>query len=231
MNQEIIRRRNLPHWDKPAAAYFVTTCLHGSIPAKGLLDIASRRQELSRRPRPETMPLPEWKRDNWKRLLARIDGWLDNEPANRSPADPKLAAVVADAVLHFAGTRLELYAFVVMPSHYHWLFRPLESWVDGLADPRTPRERITYSVNRFSATRGNRLMQRIGPFWLGESYDHWVQDVDELERIIGYIEVNPVKAGLTQRPEEFQFSSARLRRKLGLDVGAPLVLRSSGLES
>jgi hypothetical protein len=32
---EVIRRRRLPHWDVPTAAYFVTTCLEGSIPPKG----------------------------------------------------------------------------------------------------------------------------------------------------------------------------------------------------
>ena len=51
-NREIIRRRNLPHWDVPTAAYFVTVCLEGSIPARGLLDIQSYRAELEQRPRP-----------------------------------------------------------------------------------------------------------------------------------------------------------------------------------
>ena len=40
MDREIVRRRHLPHWDVPGAAYFVTTCLDGSIPARGLLEIA-----------------------------------------------------------------------------------------------------------------------------------------------------------------------------------------------
>ena len=34
-SSEIIRRRNLPHWDVPTAAYFVTVCLDDSIPARG----------------------------------------------------------------------------------------------------------------------------------------------------------------------------------------------------
>jgi hypothetical protein len=53
MSAEMIRRRNLPHWDVPIAAYFVTVCLDGSIPARGLLDLANYRTELSRRPRPQ----------------------------------------------------------------------------------------------------------------------------------------------------------------------------------
>jgi hypothetical protein len=53
---EVIRRRNLPHWDVPTAAYFVTTCLKGSIPARGLLDLESYREELARRARPADQP-------------------------------------------------------------------------------------------------------------------------------------------------------------------------------
>ena len=36
---ERIRWRHLPHWDVAGATYFVTSCLEGSIPAEGLLDI------------------------------------------------------------------------------------------------------------------------------------------------------------------------------------------------
>ena len=45
MDREIIRRRQLPHWDMPGAPYFVTTCLEGSIPARGLLEIVRYRDE------------------------------------------------------------------------------------------------------------------------------------------------------------------------------------------
>jgi hypothetical protein len=37
-NEEIIRSRNLPHWDVRTAAYCVTVCLEGSIPARGPLE-------------------------------------------------------------------------------------------------------------------------------------------------------------------------------------------------
>jgi hypothetical protein len=35
-----------------------------------------------------------------------------------------------------------------------------------------------------------------------------VRNQDELERIIGYIEANPVKAGLAEAPDKWRFSSA-----------------------
>jgi hypothetical protein len=41
-----------------------------------------------------------------------------------------------------------------------------------------------------------------------ESYDHWVRDESEWDRIAAYIEDNPVKAGLVRRAEDYRWSSA-----------------------
>jgi hypothetical protein len=47
------------------------------------------------------------------------------------------------------------------------------------------------------------------PFWQDESYDRWVRDAREFERIASYIEMNPVSAGLCASPEDFRWSSGR----------------------
>jgi len=47
------------------------------------------------------------------------------------------------------------------------------------------------------------------PFWQDESYDRLVRNDTEFERIVHYIERNPVTAGLVGIPEEFPWSSAR----------------------
>jgi hypothetical protein len=52
-----------------------------------------------------------------------------------------------------------------------------------------------------------------------------VRDVDELERIIRYVEEGPVKAGLVAAPEDWPFSSAHDRKLFGLELGEPLVRR------
>ena len=45
-------------------------------------------------------------------------------------------------------------------------------------------------------------MARTGqPFWQNESYDHWVRVRDELDKIVGYVEENPVAAGLIEGAE------------------------------
>jgi hypothetical protein len=62
-----------------------------------------------------------------------------------------------------------------------------------------------------------------GRFWQQESYDHWVRDVEELERIVLYIEQNPVRAGLAGAPELWPYGSAHGRCVLGLAPGLPLL--------
>jgi hypothetical protein len=47
------------------------------------------------------------------------------------------------------------------------------------------------------------------PFWQDESYDRLVRNQTEFDRIVNYIEMNPVKAGLVAKPEDFPWSSAR----------------------
>ena len=66
------------------------------------------------------------------------------------------------------------------------------------------------SLKRFTAREGNRILGLTGqPFWQDETYDRLVRNQIEFERIAHYIEMNPVKAGLAARPEEFAWSSAR----------------------
>ena len=79
-----------------------------------------------------------------------------------------------------------------------------------------------YSVKKFTGTRCNVALGRHGAFWQSESYDHWVRASDEHERIIGYVEANPVKAGLVGNPEDWPYSSASQRVRTGTAYGLPL---------
>ncbi len=215
---EVIRRRNLPHWDVPTAAYFVTACLEGSIPARGLLDLQSFRTQLEQRPAPAGQSEQEWAVARWKLNFAHADQWLDRGEATRYLEDERLAQIVVDALYFFAGERYDLLGFVVMPSHLHWVFQPRERWVSSLKPSkrlRTPRERIVHSIDRYTAYQCNRLLKRKGGFWQREPYDHWVRSPEELERILLYVEGNPVKARLVQCPSSGGF----LRPGIGANLG------------
>ena len=81
-----------------------------------------------------------------------------------------------------------------------------------------------HSLKSFTGRECNRLLGREGAFWQEESYDHWVRDPDDLNRIIEYVESNPVKAGLCESPADFVYSSARDRVRWAIPVGQPLVV-------
>ena len=117
---------------------------------------------------------------------------------------PQVAGCVAGTILDGDRVRAlySLIAFVVMPNHVHLLI-----------EPKAPAPKITQYVKGVSARRANELLQRTGqPFWQDESFDHWVRSQREREKIIRYIEMNPVSANLASEPELFRFSSAFTHR-------------------
>jgi putative DNA methylase len=92
----------------------------------------------------------------------------------------------------------ELASFVIMANHVH-----------ALLLPRVDVSKLMKSLKGYTAHEANRLLGRTGiPFWQKESYDHWVRDEAEWNRIARYIENNPVRAGLVSAPEDYRWSSA-----------------------
>ena len=91
-----------------------------------------------------------------------------------------------------------LAAFCVMPNHVHVVLEPL-----------APAPRITKSIKGLTARAANQILNRTGvPFWMDESYDRWVRDAEERNKIVRYTERNPVAAGLVERVEDWPWSSA-----------------------
>jgi len=112
---------------------------------------------------------------------------------------PEVGKMVMDAIHYRDQRTYRLHSFVVMPNHVHLLMTPLEAV-----------SKVMQSLKRFTAREGNRMLGLTGqPFWQDESYDRLVRNDTEFDRIVHYIERNPVTAGLAATPEEFPWSSAR----------------------
>jgi REP element-mobilizing transposase RayT len=113
---------------------------------------------------------------------------------------PAIAAQVVGTLLvaeHKWGL-YQLFAWVVMSNHVHVLLRPNKKLAD-----------VTRAIKKTSAKEANLILGRTGkPFWQDESYDHWVRDAREFDRIAAYIEWNPVRAGLVEQVEDWPWSSA-----------------------
>ena len=235
----VFRRRHLPHWDVDSAPVFVTACLEGSISAQGLSRVRRYRRELDARSRPANLGQSEWERMKQKLIFKFVDDLLDHQSPVTHLLDLRQANIVYDAFLHFAGERYALLAFVVMPSHHHWLFLPNEDWAQAQdrrlretrAMRRTPREMISHSVQSYTARMCNRVRGSSGSYWQTETFDHWARDDAETLRIIEYIENNPVKAGLVERPSEWRWSSAHVRAASGLKPGEAILKSHAGRDS
>ena len=112
---------------------------------------------------------------------------------------PEVAKMVMDAIHYRDQRTYQLHSFVVMRNHVHLLMTPQEAV-----------SKVMQSLKRFTAREGNRMLGLTGqPFWQDESYDRLIRNDTEFERIVHYIERNPVTAGLAVTPEEVPWSSAR----------------------
>jgi REP element-mobilizing transposase RayT len=115
--------------------------------------------------------------------------------------DPNAAAIVDDFIRSGAGQHYDLFAWCVMSNHVHVLLKP-NGELKGVM--QRIKGSTSFRINGLQRERGRTL-------WQDESYDHWVRDEEEMFRIIGYIENNPVAAGLCQHPADWPWSSARFR--------------------
>ena len=216
--REHFTRRSLPHWYVPGAVHFVTYRLAGTLP-KSVLDqlCADRERLLKQKPR-TGQSHDQFRAAVHKQLFATYDDHLDRFADCRWLAETRVAAIIRSNLYHHDGSKFRLLSFCVMPNHVHVLFQPVDSLseiveppVGELDDGSSPLSGIMHSLKSYTAHQANKVLGRTGTFWQPESYDHWVRDADELERIVMYITNNPVKAGLVEKPQDWYFCSCHDR--------------------
>ena len=59
-----------------------------------------------------------------------------------------------------------------------------------------------------SSRLANRELERRGTFWMPDFFDRAIRNDRHLGRAIDYVESNPVKAGLVDKPSYWPWSSA-----------------------
>lgn len=228
---EVITRRRLPHWYMPGAAHFVTYRLYGTLPREVLDELQLRRDGLLKQKPPDGCGVAGHRARVHKQLFAAYDKALDRAGYGAQHlADPRVAAMIRSNLYHHHGAKYQLLAYCVMSNHVHVLFLPYEEALQASRphsgeqaarlpdfpigeqpDEGSPLSKIMHSLKSHTAHEANNILRRTGPFWQPESYDHWVRDQDELQRIVEYIALNPVKAGLVPRPQDWLFSSSHDR--------------------
>lgn len=91
-----------------------------------------------------------------------------------------------------------LTAWVILPDHWH-----------AIIGPRFPLtiSTVMESIKVSSTRLINRARGERGVFWQGRFFDRALRTVKEYNEKVEYIHLNPVKAGLVARPENWPWSS------------------------
>ena len=195
-------KRRLPHIQVPGATYVITFRLANSLPLEALEKLAEAKQLISR--------LPESQKEaahlSW---FEKYDNYLDKALyGNLHLKNEQIAAMVAQSIHFRDGSVYDLIAYCVMPNHIHLVCTPIEKTNQtyyGVTE-------ILHSLKRHTAHEANKLLQRVGTFWQDESYDHFIRDERELERIIKYVLYNPVKANLVKDQADWKWSYSKYER-------------------
>jgi putative transposase len=103
---------------------------------------------------------------------------------------------------------VEVWAWCLMPNHVHLILVPSDT--DGL-------RRALARVHRSYAGTIQARRKRTGHFWQGR-FGAAVMDEDHLAAALRYVSLNPVRARLVRRPQDWRWSSVRAHLR-GRDDG------------
>lgn len=100
-----------------------------------------------------------------------------------------------------------VWAWCLMPNHVHLVLVPVDE--DGLRATLAPvHTRYTWEINQREGWRGHLWQSRFASFPMADAHVY---------ACLRYVELNPVRAGLVTRPEEWPWSSARAHLGQGKD--------------
>jgi putative transposase len=189
-------RRRLPHIQIAGSTYFITFRLMDSLPLEALERLKEEKQKINRLPQNQKASAHQvW--------FEKYDEYLDQAiHGNSFLKNEQIADMTAESILFRDGKNYDLISYCIMLNHVHLVCTPLEKIEGiyyGLAE-------ILHSLKRHTAREANKILQQSGAFWQDESYDHFVRDDAELERIIKYVLYNPVKANLVKEQTDWKWS-------------------------
>jgi len=214
MENVVQYRRNLPHIHPQDAILFITFLLAGTIPVPVLRRLKEERKQRIKEAC-DKFKGRELEKETYnidKRYFKQFDDFLDlNSSGLYWLGDENVARIVANRIHELDGLRYSLIAYTIMSNHVHLLFDTTNIYestaVDGKGKTRNyPVADTMRSLKGNTSRKCNQQLKRNGSFWYNESYDHYVRDESELNRIINYIINNPVKAGLVDDWRDWKFT-------------------------
>jgi len=103
--------------------------------------------------------------------------------------------------IYFADARIEIIHYALMPNHYHLIVKIKD------------RESLKRSLQQLNQGYGRYYRKKyggVGYFWQGRYKSFLIESGKYLLECGIYIELNPVRAGLAEKPEYYKWSSYQL---------------------
>ncbi len=187
-------RRNLPHFTPENVVYFITTRLADSLPASVANKLRKDHLEALELKKRDPTVNPEMLRYLSKQYIVELDRALDKgSSVPKWLSQPDICTLARNEILRLEQEEsIDVWCFSIMPNHLHILFTMREGELS----------RIMQLLKGRTAFEANKILQRRGAFWQHESYDHVVRQ-NEFERIVRYILLNPMNAGLVDHWQDW----------------------------
>ena len=213
MQKKEYYKHNLPHFQQPGQAYFITWSLKGAVPKHKLkhlskqleilksqlnMGLANSNSRLINRGSETAKPEGNEKLKKEYNLLRKryLKAYNDLLDVERNPkidlSKLENTRIVTNSLKFWENKKLRNHAFCIMPNHVHWVLELLEK--DNEGNPVYLQD-IMYSVKRFSANEINKLENKSGAMWQKESFDTTIRDEKHLCNVVEYTLNNPVNAG------------------------------------
>lgn len=149
-------------------------------------------------------PLAKSAKNEYRRNLPHLQ--VEDKPVyltfctyNRWLLPVAVRPVVLRHCLHDHGFKLQVHGIVIMPDHVHMLFTPLK---DKGGNPFGLAE-IMNGIKGASAHSINKVLNRQGPVWQSESFDHILRSDEKIREKVEYICQNPVRKGLVEQEDDY----------------------------
>jgi putative transposase len=109
------------------------------------------------------------------------------------------ARLFIETLYHYRGSAYLLHEFVVMPDHFHILLTPL-----------TSLEKAVQFIKGGFSYRAKKELGSNMEVWQKGFSDHRIRDARDYDEHVLYIHENPVRKHLSERAEEYEYSSAHV---------------------
>lgn len=211
-------RRKLPHIQPAGATFFITTMLEGAISKKRIEKV----REQFHLALAQANLIKDSKEKNTrnfnlrKAYILQIDDLLhqkDKGPTHLKST--KVANALKDKFHQYDKELYSLVAYTIMSNHFHLLIDTSIQLEGRTLEEDTPDnyinlDKIMQRIKGGSAREINKILNTSGTFWESESFDIVVRNEIMFKNVISYILNNPVKAGLVDNYEDFEFNYVKV---------------------